>query len=310
MMRTQSRGAAISHLDPSSSDEERSHGSESVADGASPSSPYRDGAADADDESDGVVQYAEKAIFRRPVMVYCSAGKPKVHMKEVLETGPPEADSRVERGQAGNPVRFEEHQRSGKVDDTEAEERLERRLAEDRAMERRGRGCPRDSNSSEEEAEIQWNDVVYDKSIVDEHLNRKQKEGEEEEEEEEEMPGSAMSELDLLVRDSLLIAHDSSLSRPGETLEPRQRRVSFTKPLGLGSAPEHKKRFVSIEPSTPYPLRAEEDDDEPYGFKVNMKVAPEQWEMNEFGGAPLSLDGDKALKVLGLVEADKVIGLD
>ena len=303
MMRMPSKRTAVSYLDPSYNDEEP-HASDSEEGYSLPYSPYGNGAADADDEGEGVVQYAQKATFRRPVVVQCSVGQPKLPMKEVLKTGPPQLGSWLELDRGVSPVRIEGDRPSEGEFDADAEERLERRLAEDKAKEQeKGDSSPDDGNG-EGEAEIPWSDVVYDESIVDEHLKRRH----EEEEADEERPGSAMSELDLLVRDSLLIAHDSLLIRSGERLGGRKRKVSFEKALDVETAGH--KRVASMGPSTPYPFNVEEDDDEPYGFKVNVKAALERWEMNEFGGTPSPMDAEKALKVLGLMEADESIGLD
>ena len=310
--------AGFSIFDPSSSSDETappfdSNGDDDDDDDDDCISLYSIGAADADDESEAVVRYAEKATFRRPIMVHCQAGSRKVAMQEVLEAGPPqEQDLLVEPGQEGIPITEGEANGDGDGEmeseefDAEAEERLERRLAEDRAREQVNQGS---AVIAEEEAEELWSDVVYDESILDEHLKRRREEKEEEGEREKRL-GSAMSELDALVKDSLFIAHDDE----GPTRRPlaeadggRKRKVSFTKPADVDVAPGHKK-VPGIGPATPYPFG--DGKEETYGFKVNMEVAPEQWEMNEFGGRGSLAEGDKARKVLGLVDADEMINSD
>ena len=358
LKRLPSNRAAVSYLDFSYSDDEP-YQSDDEEDCAPPYSPYGNGAADADDEGEGVVQYAQTATFRRPVVVQCLVGQSKIPIKEILRSGPPEkAGSWLNLDRGPSPVDFGGDDLSSEEGyDVEAEERLERRLAEDRALELGRRGSLSDEDSEHTEAlepEIQWSDVVYDESIVVEHLTPRHEMGKEEADEEagaeevddekhngeagadrkgagagageeeeegegegeEARPNSAMSELDALVRESLLIAHDSSPIRPRETLVvgagSRKRKVSFEKVLDAGTI-EHGKKIASMGPSTPYPflIAEEKDEDELYGFKVNVKATPERWEMSEFGGTgPVPTDTEKALKVLGLVEADRCIGLD
>lgn len=251
-------------------------------------------------------------------------------MREVLNAGPPpsvEPDLRLELDREGD-VLAEERQDDADAAadadvesegyDAEAEERLERRLAEYRAWEQKADQIG--AVVVETKAEEPWSDVVYDESILDEHLKRRREVKDDVDEEGgERRPGSAMSELDGLVRDSLFIARDDdedddvavSLDRPlSEAGRGRKRKVSFARPPDVDVTLARKKvAWVGL--GTPYPFRdGGKWVDEPYGSEYTMEAAPEQWDTSEFGGRGWLAEGDKARKVLGLIEADGMIGLD
>ena len=239
--------------------------------------------ADADDEAESVIiHYAETATFRRPVMVHCaSSTSSAIHttttsIKEFLDNA---SDPHLLLELGRKPAPLEPSEEGALIAEEEfyreAEERLERRLAEDTAREK---GFLRlEDDEHEGEGELHWSDVVYnddiiyDDSFVDKHLTLQPDEGEDsifdvdgvpeggdrdEESKGDGRPSSAMSELDLLVRESLVIAHRSELlspiplnmvDQPGG--ERKKRKVSFT--LAEGSL----KRVNSLGPSTPYPFR-------------------------------------------------------
>lgn len=298
---------------------------------------YNNGAAALAKEQDGdkaVIHHAERATFRRPIVVQCQAGSRKVAMQEALKTGSPVSKPNSwldldQRGISSGEVRQQEADEDADAEsegyDREAEERLERRLAEDLAGEQK----LNHSNAAfvATDAEESWRDVVYDDSILDEHFQQRSEE-DDDEARERERRGSAMSELDELVRKSLFIAYDGALKKQEKVEENviaierslvdasrgAKRKVSFSRPPDMDITLARKKvSWLAL--GSPYPFghgtKEEEGVDEGmYASNKIVEFAAELREMSGVGGLRSWAEGDKARKVLGLVEADEVIGLD
>ena len=320
-------------------------------------------AADADDESEAIVHYAEKATFRRPIVVQCQPGARKVVVQDVLKTGlPPPLPLGLELELCGRPTVLAEPGKeiaainlAAEADagedgdaesegfDAEAEERLERRLAEDRLLERKlvNGSDGTMATADQRTAEKPWSDVIFSDSISDHHLAWRTERAEDEQgaaaaaKKTMRRRGSAMSELDELVRQSLFIGHDSidytnAVSCSGDMLiSPddvlgggggagrQKRKVSFSRPPNVDVALA-RKQVAWLRLGTPYPFfdeegsttMAEEASYDGGGDIMEVAALEEQWNMNRFGGRRSPIEGDKARKVLGLVKADEMLGLD
>ena len=215
------KGMGMSFFDASSSSDENE------------SSSGEEAGAEAD-EGEPIVRYAAEATFRRPLVVQCSIG-PKVAMREILGEGPPipSMSAEEEIGIAISPGDSVSGRPSlsGEYDfDPAAEKALERRLREDS-------DDVSVSGVLDEYQPPKWEKILGEPPVLEREL-----------EDDEERRGSAVSELDALVKQSLQVEENVQVVRPGKFGRKRTVQIVVPKEIDVGEMRVGEKVV-----STPYP---------------------------------------------------------